>query len=34
MIATTMFYTNAAIWVLGALVVVLLLLVATLRLAW
>ena len=34
MIATTMFYTNAAIWVLGALVVVLLLLVGTLRLAW
>lgn len=34
MTAIAMFYTNAVIWVLGALVVVLLLLVGTLRLAW
>ena len=34
MIATTMFYTNAAILVLGALVVVLLLLACVSRLTW
>lgn len=34
MIATTMFYTNAVIWVLGALVAILLLLACVSRLTW